>query len=72
MRLNGYRCDNCAKEQTAYIHAKDGIPIGWLAVNTTAFPVSSEWTFCSISCLYQWSSNRLEMEAKEVQDERRA
>jgi hypothetical protein len=73
MRIDGYRCDNCLKEALGllpdrYRGTYDDLPGTWFLVTQTPTLESSRTplTFCCISCLYQWSSNQLASEAKEV------
>ncbi len=63
MRINGFRCDNCSRERSINPLATDGVPFGWLVVKLAVFLFPQTWTFCSKSCLYQWSSNQLAAEA---------
>lgn len=65
MRINGYQCDTCTKVQAANPVTPDGVPFGWFKVQGSALLLSPSWAFCSESCLYQWSSNRLREEPGE-------
>ena len=72
MRINGFRCDNCSKEQLitplALFSSADGAPLEWFTVKKAMLLAGPTWMFCSMSCLYQWSTNRLEDESKEVSE----
>ncbi len=59
-----YLCDNCNKKDDMQIHPflKETITIdNWYKVNKHNKPLKH---FCSIKCLYEWSSN------KEAEEER--
>jgi hypothetical protein len=64
MKLHGYRCDTCLKEQPLSLLLADGVPPGWLTVKRSALFLAPAWTFCSWRCLYQWSSNQYREECE--------
>lgn len=53
MYINGYQCDNCEKISNT---GANELPKEWYKIQQLGKPNRH---FCSISCLYQWSSNML-------------
>jgi len=75
MRINGFRCDTCSKEHSLNgtrdnMNPYQYLPQEWFTLQQGLLtPMSSEpLTFCSLRCLYQWSSNRLDANTGKVSE----